>query len=125
MTMNIRETTVSKLQQLPEPLLQAVSDFIDFILLNYQAHDKNGGQEGQDTTHLVHLDDEASTIGERWEKWFAEVDQNSDRFKTNKERIILVQEMKQLFRETQAIHADCPLTDEEIAAEIAAYRRGE
>lgn len=69
--MNIRETTVSKLQQLPEPLLQAVSDFIDFIVLNYQAHYKNGGQ---DSTHLVHLDDEASTIGERWEKWFAEVD---------------------------------------------------
>jgi len=72
--MNIRETTVSKLQQLPEPLLQAVSDFIDFILLNYQAHDKNGGQEGQDSNHLVHLDGEASTIGERWEKWFAGVD---------------------------------------------------
>ncbi|MBE9226135.1 DUF2281 domain-containing protein [Phormidium sp. LEGE 05292] len=29
--MTIRDSTIAKLQQLPEPLLQEVSDFIDFI----------------------------------------------------------------------------------------------
>lgn len=29
--MTIRDITIAKLQQLPEPLLQEVSDFIDFI----------------------------------------------------------------------------------------------
>ena len=37
----------------------------------------------------------------------------------------LVEEFKQLLKETQALHADNPLTEEEIAAEIEAYRRGE
>jgi small-conductance mechanosensitive channel len=45
--------------------------------------------------------------------------------KTTEERMIVVEELKQLFKETQAIHADNPLTDEEITAEIEAYRRGE
>ena len=45
--------------------------------------------------------------------------------KTMEERMILVEELKQLFKETQAIHADNPLTDEEITAEIEAYRRDE
>ena len=45
--------------------------------------------------------------------------------KTMEERIILVEELKQLFKETQAIHADNPLTEEEISAEIEAYRRDE
>jgi hypothetical protein len=45
--------------------------------------------------------------------------------KTTAERMILVEELQQLFKETQAIHADNPLTDEEISAEIEAYRRGE
>jgi Protein of unknown function (DUF2281) len=35
--MNIREATISKLQQLPEPLLQEVDDFIDFVLLKHNA----------------------------------------------------------------------------------------
>lgn len=41
------------------------------------------------------------------------------------QRAALGEKLKQLFQETQAIHADNPLTDEEIAAEIEAYRRGE
>lgn len=41
------------------------------------------------------------------------------------ERVALLQKLRDLFTETQAIHADNPMTEEEIAAEIEAYRRGE
>jgi antitoxin ParD1/3/4 len=41
------------------------------------------------------------------------------------ERETLAEKLRQLFKETQALHQDNPLTDEEIAAEIEAYRRGE
>ncbi|MEH2308197.1 hypothetical protein [Nostoc sp.] len=41
------------------------------------------------------------------------------------QRVTLAEKLKKLFKEMQAIHADNPLTDEEIAAEIEAYRRGE
>ncbi len=41
------------------------------------------------------------------------------------QRATLAEELKKLFKEIQTIHADNPLTDEEIAAEIEAYRRGE
>ena len=41
------------------------------------------------------------------------------------ERVALSQKLRELFKETQAIHADNPMTEEEIAAEIEAYRRGE
>ncbi|MBD6619694.1 hypothetical protein FNW02_28725 [Komarekiella sp. 'clone 1'] len=41
------------------------------------------------------------------------------------QRATLAEELRKLFKEIQAIHADNPLTDEEIAAEIEAYRRGE
>ncbi|MFP4101033.1 DUF2281 domain-containing protein [Coleofasciculus sp.] len=34
--MTIRETTIAKLQQLPEPLLHQVSDFIDFLRYKQQ-----------------------------------------------------------------------------------------
>ncbi len=37
----------------------------------------------------------------------------------------LAQEFTHLCKETQALHADNPLTDAEIQAEINAYRRGE
>lgn len=37
----------------------------------------------------------------------------------------LAQEFTQLCKETQALHADRPLTDAEIQEEINAYRRGE
>lgn len=41
------------------------------------------------------------------------------------DRAALAQKLRELFKETQALHADNPMTEEEIAAEIEAYRRGE
>ena len=41
------------------------------------------------------------------------------------QRSALVQQLQALFKETQTLHADNPMTEEEIAAEIGAYRRGE
>ncbi len=41
----------------------------------------------------------------------------------DRERETLAEKLRQLFKETQALHQDNPLTDEEIAAEIEAYRR--
>ncbi|PAX51458.1 hypothetical protein [Brunnivagina elsteri] len=43
----------------------------------------------------------------------------------DKEREALASKLQQLFKETQASHQDNPLTDDEITAEIEAYRRGE
>ncbi len=40
-------------------------------------------------------------------------------------RQALAESFSNLCEETHALHADRPLTDEEIAEEIAAYRRGE
>ncbi|MDF5739515.1 MULTISPECIES: hypothetical protein [unclassified Nostoc] len=45
-------------------------------------------------------------------------------FTDDNQRVTLAQKSKKLFKEIQAIHADNPLTDEEIAAEIEAYRLG-
>ena len=41
------------------------------------------------------------------------------------ERVALAQKLRELFKETQALHVDNPMTEDEIAAEIEAYRRGE
>jgi len=41
------------------------------------------------------------------------------------QRATLAEELKKLFKEIQATHTDNPLTEEEIAAEIEAYRRGQ
>lgn len=41
------------------------------------------------------------------------------------DRAALAQKLQELFKETQALHADNSMTEEEIAAEIEAYRRGE
>lgn len=41
------------------------------------------------------------------------------------ERLVLASQLRELLKDTQALHADNPLTDEEIAAEIEAYRQGE
>jgi len=40
-------------------------------------------------------------------------------------RTALVEEMKQLLKETQALAGVSEITDDEIAEEISAYRRGE
>jgi hypothetical protein len=44
---------------------------------------------------------------------------------TDEERMALVDELKKLFKETQELYKDNPINDEEIQAEIDAYRRGE
>jgi hypothetical protein len=58
--MSFRETTVSKLQQLPEPLLQEVSDFIDFVVLKHQSDSQNHNQ--------------GMSLADRWTQWFEAVD---------------------------------------------------
>jgi hypothetical protein len=58
--MKIRETAISKLHQLPEPLLQEVNDFIDFIAQKHQSQlIKSHSQE---------------TLEEKWLQWFQAVD---------------------------------------------------
>lgn len=52
----IRETVIVKIQQLPEPLLQEIIDFIDFITRNRQAK-----------TAIDLLEDDRS---EAWTRWF-------------------------------------------------------
>jgi len=46
-------------------------------------------------------------------------------YQPDPQRQALAEHFSKLCEETQALHADSPLTDEEIAEEIAAYRRGE
>ncbi|MFY7884327.1 MAG: hypothetical protein ACOVOV_05720 [Dolichospermum sp.] len=55
----------------------------------------------------------------------SEENQKVKRPQTDEERMALVDELKQLFKETQELYKDNPITDEEIQAEIDAYRRGE
>jgi hypothetical protein len=57
--MTLRETTLAKLQKLPEPLLQEVSNFIDFVEMK----------------HTLPIEgDESENVSERWAKWFEGVD---------------------------------------------------
>ncbi len=58
--MTIRDTTVTKLQQLPESLLQEVSDFIDFVMHNHLAKTA-GSPLNEDPV-------------EAWSRWFEVVD---------------------------------------------------
>jgi hypothetical protein len=58
--MTIRETTIAKLQQLPESLLQQVNDFID-LLTDRQIQ----------STAIDNSDDQLS---EAWTRWFEAVD---------------------------------------------------
>jgi len=58
--MTLRETAIVKLEQLPEPLLQEISDFIDFITHKHQAK----LAEYQPEDHL----------SEAWADWFKGVD---------------------------------------------------
>ena len=41
------------------------------------------------------------------------------------DREALANQLRDFFKQVQALHTDNPLTDEEIEAEIEAYRRGE
>lgn len=52
------------------------------------------------------------------------INHNQSKPKTLADRTVLVEDLSQLFTQTQALHADRPLTDEELAEEIAAYRGG-
>lgn len=58
--MTIRETTISKLQQLPDSLLQQVSDFIDFLMYRRQ--------------HSTVIDEKQDEFSEAWAQWFESVD---------------------------------------------------
>jgi hypothetical protein len=60
MIVTIRETAIAKIQQLPEPLVQEISDFIDFIAHNHQAKIAN---------HLLGGD-----RAEAWTQWFEAAD---------------------------------------------------
>ncbi len=59
--MTIRETAIAKLQQLPELLLQKVSDFIDLLTDRQQ--------------HSLAIDNPKGELSEAWERWFESVDQ--------------------------------------------------
>ncbi len=63
------------------------------------------------------------------EKLLAEKIQTSlelkNSYQPDPHRQALAEDFSNLCEETQALHADRPLTDEEIAQEIAAYRNGE
>ncbi len=58
--MTIRETAIAKIQQLPEPLLQEIIDFIDFITRNRQTKTAIDALEGDRS--------------EAWARWFEAVD---------------------------------------------------
>jgi len=60
MVVTIRETAIAKLQQLPESLVQEISDFIDFITRNHQAKTANP---------LL-----AGNRSEAWARWFEAAD---------------------------------------------------
>ena len=58
--MTIRETAIAKIQQLPESLVQEISDFIDLIAHNHQAKVVNQPLEGDRP--------------EAWARWFEAAD---------------------------------------------------
>lgn len=64
--MNIRQSAIAKLQQLPESLLPEVNNFIDFVIHKHQSEIANENQQGD--------------IAKAWEKWFEAVDNNEDSF---------------------------------------------
>jgi antitoxin ParD1/3/4 len=63
-------------------------------------------------------------LAKKLEEWRQEREENKDK-PLDPQREKSAQELRDLFDKTQALHADNPLTDEEIQAEIDAYRRGE
>lgn len=58
--MTIRETAVTKLRQLPDSLLQQVSDFIDFLIYRQQ--------------RSAVTDDQQHELTQAWTRWFESVD---------------------------------------------------
>ena len=58
--MTIRETAIAKLQQLSEPLLQEVTDFIDFVIHKHQVK-------------IADSEPDEPFVG-KWSQWFEAVD---------------------------------------------------
>ena len=58
--MSIRQTTIAKLQKLPESLLPEVNNFIDFVMHKHQSG----------AAHKKQQDD----VAKAWEKWFEGVE---------------------------------------------------
>lgn len=58
--MSIRNITIAKLQQLSEPLLQEVNDFIDFVIHKHQAEITDSQSD--------------ETLVESWSRWFEVAD---------------------------------------------------
>lgn len=54
--MTIRNTTIAKLQQLPESLLREVDDFIDFVIHKHQSQTAESQPD--------------ATLVEAWSQWF-------------------------------------------------------
>ncbi|MBF2086863.1 hypothetical protein [Thermoleptolyngbya sp. C42_A2020_037] len=65
--MTPREAAIAKLQQLSEPLLREVSDFIDFIIQKHR-NPNSAPQPNESTSQSRELPLEC------WERWFAAVD---------------------------------------------------
>ncbi|MBD2359767.1 hypothetical protein H6G36_00895 [Anabaena minutissima FACHB-250] len=61
--MNTREAVVNKLQQLPDPLLARVDEFLDFLIAQQQEQAVNVQSE--------------DTLTDRWKRWFEGVDKLS------------------------------------------------
>ena len=59
--MTIREIAISKLQQLPDPALSEVSEFIDFVMYKHQVKSADSRPP--------------EDIAKAWAKWFEEVNQ--------------------------------------------------
>ena len=59
--MTIRQAAIDKQQNLPEPLLRQVSEFIDFLTYTYQKSSQ--------------ADMSPMTSAETWARWFESVDQ--------------------------------------------------
>ena len=58
--MTIRQTTIAKLQRLPESLLLEVSDFIDLLIHKHPTE--------------IGIDKPQDDVAKAWEKWFDNVD---------------------------------------------------
>jgi hypothetical protein len=56
----IRETTIAKLQKLPESLLEEVDDFIDFVAHKHQSRIANNKSQ--------------NNVADAWIQWFESVD---------------------------------------------------
>lgn len=69
--------------------------------------------------------EEAQKYLEEQVKKFRQESKENRNNSINLQRLALAEEFSRLCQETQALHIEHPITEEEIAAEIEAYRRGE